>query len=83
VNAAANSIFGMNAEAWLERAERLRHELTRLRAVELDEMSGTRTDEDDARERVVFARWLRREFSDEPPEDTKTLALFPEASVGS
>lgn len=73
----------MNAEAWLERAERLRHELTRLRAMELDEMSGTRTDELDARERVVIARWLRSEFSDEPPEDTKTLALFPEVSVGS
>jgi len=73
----------MNAGAWLERAERLRHELTRLRAAELDEMSETRTDEHDARERVVIARWLRREFSDEPPEDTKTLALFPEPSVGS
>lgn len=73
----------MNAGAWLERAERLRHELTRLRAAELHEMSETRTDEHDARELVVIARWLRSEFSDEPPQDTKTLALFPETSVGS
>jgi len=73
----------MNAEAWLERAERLRHELTRLRAAELEEMIEPSPDEHDTRERVVIARWLRSEFSDEPPEDTKTLALFPEASVGS
>jgi len=28
-------------------------------------------------ERVAIARWLRAEFSCEPPEDTATLALFP------
>ena len=68
----------MNSEAWLDRAERLRHELTRLHAAELDEMLEPSADERETRERVVIARWLRSEFSDEPPEDSTTLALFPD-----
>jgi hypothetical protein len=68
----------MKAEAWLERAERLRHELARLHTAEVDEMIEPSADERETRERVVIARWLRSEFSDEPPEDTATLALFPE-----
>ena len=73
----------MNSEAWLERAERLRHELVRLHAAELDEMMVPSVDERESRERVVIASWLRSEFGDEPPEDTATLALFPENAVGS
>jgi hypothetical protein len=71
----------MNPEAWLDRAERLRHELARLRAAELDEMVEPSADEHDARERVTIARWLREEFSAEPPEDTATLAFFPETAA--
>ena len=68
----------MNSEVWLEKAERLRDELTRLHAAELDEIVTPNPEERDARERVAIARWLRCEFSDEAPEDTNTLALFPE-----
>jgi hypothetical protein len=52
--------------------------LTRLHAAELDEMLEPSADERETRERVVIARWLRSEFSDEPPEDSTTLALFPD-----
>jgi hypothetical protein len=58
----------MDHESWLERAERLRGELARLDAAQR---------QDESLERVAIARWLRNEFSDEPPEDTATLALFP------
>jgi hypothetical protein len=68
----------MNSEAWLEKAERLRGELTRLHAAEFDEIVTPNTEEREARERVAIARWLRSEFSDELPDDPNTLALFPE-----
>jgi hypothetical protein len=58
----------MNHETWLERAERLRGELARLETAQI---------EDESAKRVALARWLRAEFSDEPPEDTATLTLFP------
>lgn len=58
----------MNHQSWLDRADRLRGELARLDAAQL---------ENESVKRVVIARWLRAEFSDEPPEDTATLALFP------
>jgi hypothetical protein len=58
----------MNHESWLERADRLRAELARLDPSQL---------EDESLLRVALARWLRAEFSDEAPEDTATLALFP------
>jgi hypothetical protein len=69
----------MNSEAWLEKAERLRGELTRLHAAEVDEIVEPSTDERETRERVTIARWLRSEFSDAPPEDTATMSLFEQA----
>jgi hypothetical protein len=65
---------------WLEKAERLRTELTRLNSAQIDGIVDALPDRE-AQERVVIARWLRTEFSDEPPPDTATLALalFPHA----
>ena len=71
----------MNTETWLEKAERLRGELARLHAAELDELVEPAMADHEGRERVAIARWLRREFSEEPPADTATLTLFPESSV--
>jgi hypothetical protein len=69
----------MNSEAWLEKAERLRSELSRLHTAEFDEIVTPHPEERDARERVAIARWLRSEFSDAPPEDTATMPLFEQA----
>ena len=70
----------MNSEAWLDKAERLRSELARLHAAEGNEFIGLVPEAREARERVAIARWLRTEFSDEAPDDTNTLALFPESA---
>lgn len=67
-DAIPDSIRGMSSETWFEKAERLSMELARLDAAQL---------EDESVKRVALARWLRAEFSEEPPEDTHTLALFP------
>jgi hypothetical protein len=69
----------MSSEKWLEKAERLRTELTHLTQSQLDQFIEPGRDEREALERVTIARWLKNEFSDERPEDTATLALFPEA----
>lgn len=61
---------------WIEKAERLRAELARFDAARLDEAVSDESTEQE-QERDVIARWLRQEFSNEPPEDTQTLALFP------
>lgn len=67
----ARSIRRMNSNEWMEKAEQLRSELSRLRA---EREQG----ESAIMERAAIAQWLRREFSDEPPEDTATLPLrFP------
>ena len=66
----------MNRNTWLERAERLRSSLAHLRQTEAyDEPT---VDHLESIERVAIAHWLREEFSEEPPEDNGTLALFPE-----
>jgi hypothetical protein len=66
----------MATATWLEKAERLRTELARLNSAQIDGIVDSTPDRE-SQERVVIARWLRTEFSDEPPEDTKTLTLFP------
>ncbi len=66
----------MNPNAWLEKAERLRSTIARLRDARPGE-NETAHDEPEHLERVAIAHWLREEFSDEPPEDTATLTLFP------
>lgn len=60
----------MATTTWLEKAERLRSELAHVRTGD----AAIR----ESQERAVIASWLRSEFSDEPPPDTKTLALFPQ-----
>jgi hypothetical protein len=58
----------MNHESWLEKAERLR--------VHLDGLPH------DVDKTIAIAIWLRLEFSEERPNDTATMALFPrEASL--
>jgi hypothetical protein len=69
----------MSTHTWLEKAERLRAELGRLRALDRPHLG---EDGADSVERVAIARWLRTEFSDEPAEDTRTLALFPDSEIG-
>ena len=61
---------------WNEKAERLRAELARIEAARSDEAVQDESFEH-AQQRSVISRWLRQEFSNEPPEDTQTLALFP------
>lgn len=61
---------------WNEKAERLCAALARLDAALLDEAVHDESFDHDQR-RGVIAQWLRQEFSNEPPEDTQTLALFP------
>jgi len=73
--------WGMNTETWLEKAERLRGELTRLHAAEVNEFMAPALADHEARERITIAHWLRSEFSDEPPVDNATLALFPESAL--
>ncbi len=68
----------MSSQTWLEKAERLRSELARLRAAQPPPVADPDLDGEEALERVAIAQWLRSEFSDEPPEDTATLALFPD-----
>jgi hypothetical protein len=65
----------MNSQPWLEKAERLRHALARLRDTQAFNGNAA-ADEPAAIERVAIAHWLRQEFSDEPPEDTRTGLLF-------
>lgn len=60
---------------WLEKADRLRTELARLNSAQIDGIVDEATSH--SQERVLIARWLRQEFSNEPPEDTATLTLFP------
>ncbi len=57
----------MNPNDWHEKAERLRAELARLRGAQ---------ESDETTERDAIARFLRREFTEEPAEDTATLPLF-------
>jgi hypothetical protein len=64
----------MNPNAWLEKAERLRSSLARLRLTASHEE--TSADHLESVERVAIAHWLREEFSDEPSEDARTLPLF-------
>ena len=64
----------MNPNSWLERAERLRSSLARLRQTEGHDE--TTEEHLESVERVTIAHWLREEFADEPPEDTQTLPLF-------
>lgn len=64
----------MRAQTWLERAEELRLEMMRVRSQETDPAG------QESLERLAIARWLRTEFSQEPAEDTQTLALFPDVS---
>jgi hypothetical protein len=66
----------VNANHWLEKAERLRSTLTRLKTI--DDHSAA-LDGLDSIERVAIAHWLRQEFSDEPGEDTQTLPLFADS----
>jgi hypothetical protein len=73
------SIPGMNSQ-WIDRAERLRAELAHLRAAQQHAAPEPHLDEIEAYERVTIARWLRDEFSEEQPEDTATLTLFPDAT---
>jgi hypothetical protein len=66
----------MATAQWLECAERLRRELAQLNSALIDGVEDS-PETREAHERILIARWLRAEFSDEPPEDTATLALFP------
>jgi hypothetical protein len=63
------SIRRMNPNDWLEKAEQLRTELARLPEVR-------RHEDRETLERAVIARFLRHQFSGEPPEDTATIPLF-------
>lgn len=67
--------------AWLEKAEQLQGTLAHLKAAPPADAGVVDSDEQEAMKRLTIARWLRAEFSDEPPEDTATLALFPEESA--
>jgi hypothetical protein len=69
----------MATATWLEKAERLRMELARLNSALIDGIEDS-PEARESHERVLIARWLRHEFSDEPPEDTQTLTLFPSDS---
>ena len=73
----------MSSHTWLEKAERLRSELARLRAAHGFPVVAAGASDETARERIAIAQWLRSEFSEEPPEDTATLALFPDVSRGA
>jgi hypothetical protein len=64
----------MNPHAWLEKAERLRSSLVRLRQTQAHDE--TTEEHLESIERVAIAHWLREEFTDEPPDDTQTLPLF-------
>ena len=71
----------MNTNPWLEKAERLRCTLTRLK--ELHDYP-TLHDGLDSLERVAIAHWLRQEFPEEPIDDAQTLPLLPAtAGLGS
>ena len=65
----------MSSETWTEKATCLRSELEQLHSALLDGL-----DDSTARRReleeATIARFLRRNFSDEPLEDTTTLPLF-------
>jgi hypothetical protein len=66
----------MPSESWLQRAERLRSTLSRVRDSQRVDTEAFHHDPADV-ERVAIAHWLREEFSEEPHEDTATLPLFP------
>lgn len=57
----------MNLESWLDKADRLRGEFARVDPSQPDY---------ETQQRLALARWLRTEFSEEPPEDRDTLPLF-------
>lgn len=71
---------GMNSEAWLEKAERLRSTLADLREARRTEITHLHAvlplDAPATLERVAIAHWLRQEFSEQPAEDTQTMPLF-------
>jgi hypothetical protein len=59
---------------WLERADRLRDLMYRHWLANLDQPgTSARSEEEEANEEI--ARWLRQEFSEEPPQDTETQPL--------
>jgi hypothetical protein len=68
----------MNHDSWLAKADQLRAELEQLKAADAHERGRSNVGDGTERERVLIARWLRSEFSDELPEDTATIALFPD-----
>jgi len=65
----------MSSEIWLEKATLLRSELDHLNSALLDGFEDNPKRRQELEEATI-ARFLRREFSDEPPEDTATMPLF-------
>lgn len=65
----------MSSDIWNEKAMRLRSALDELGAASVGGFEDS-PERRRALEQAAIAQFLRREFSDEPPEDTSTLPLF-------
>lgn len=65
----------MSSEIWNEKATRLRSALENVNSALLDGFEDSSKKRRELEEATI-ARFLRREFSDEPPEDTQTMRLF-------
>jgi len=66
----------MSSQLWNEKAARLRSALEHVNSALLDGFEDSPTKRQEIEEATI-ARFLRNEFSDEPPEDTATPPLFP------
>lgn len=73
---AASFASDMSGEIWNEKAARLRSALDNVNSALIDGFEDSPTVRRKIEEATI-ARFLRREFSDEPPEDTQTRPLFP------
>ena len=65
----------MSSEIWSEKAARLRSALENVNLAMLDGFGDSPKTRREIEEATI-ARFLRSEFSDEPPEDTKTETFF-------
>jgi hypothetical protein len=65
----------MSREIWQEKAHRLRSDLENLNSTLIDGFVDSPKHRQELEEATI-ERFLRREFSDEPPEDTATFPLF-------
>ena len=66
----------MSSNLWISKAEDLHARLTSFRMEQANKSLTSNPDQAAEWEQGLIARWLREEFSEEPPEDTSTLPLF-------